>query len=448
MTNYIGEKYIELLPTNEKTIELMREVSKREQEERRAIVIGETLLKKNKFVATDKSYPYSKLVRGVITEYRDGSNEFTSRTYFNVPIPYKNINGEEFYICPINPNLAVSNKGILDINTDERIKVFHHRYKFNKMYPTIYYGGITIFIHVLKAYSILQVPKNIEHRYIVDHKDGNVENHDINNLRFLTPSANSIGQGNMNNDGKGIEIEVYDFIEKKAVRKYYSLRKFLTDMKFDAPNVDGIFNTLSKGLYKDRYVWRTDPNEKWEDVLKRCAKVWFEVYRDDELIETCYSIKEVSEKYSDRPLHFAKRSREEVLLNILKCNPNLMFKASDKYERVSSDEGYEVYNPITKDRQYGRTLRELSKTMGWTGPICGNMFKKGNTYVNANGYICAKKGDIQTPTNYAIGLNKHFYKGEEYSSVREIANMNDLDRRFVPNNPDYKLVKYPIETLQ
>lgn len=439
--NNINKQYFDLLPMKERTQEALERYEHELKVDAEAIVLGEVILTNNKFIPTNKSRRYARLVRGIKASHKDRTGKHIVRPYFNVPIKYKVINGKQYYISPHNPNLGISDKDAIDINTDEIIKNFVYYKDNTSRYTIMSIMNKQYFIHVLKAYAMLQVPKDLKYRNMIDHKDRNGNNNSISNLRFVTPSQNSIGQGNMNNNVEEVKIEVYDLKKKEIVHTFYSLRSFMVTMETHLYNEKSLDKKLAVGPFKGRYIWRNNSTEDWESILKRCSRHWVEVYQDGELLETIYGLREFHAKYCTNK----KVTMTDCMINARLINRHLTFKHSDPYIAPLNNEEFEVYNPITKDSQHDKTLRALAKKMGWNGSACINMVKNGNDYVNGNGYICAKKGTIdynRKDYKYTLKLDKHCYDGVVYDSLRQIAKELGIDRTRIHLSPRYELKKY------
>ena len=372
------------------------------------------------------------------------------KMYFKELVKYDTELGDDYYVSPMNINLAFNNHNCINVNEGLIHHINTNAKPWGYVQVSVYGHSYTLFI--LKGYALLKAPKNIKHEFVIDHIDRNKRNDDISNLRFVTQSGNTLGPNNKNNDGKGFKVEVLNLETNERIT-YHSLRKF---MKAHVAILDSsyIYTPLKHGPYQGKYIWVM--NDEFELTLKetmdRYCYALYDVYKDDVLIETLYNKHDVINKYIDVvTFSISKIGYSRVVDKLSKLNKEFTFSFRNGSEvkklggRNLSNKSFEAYNPLTKEKIVSETLRGLSKELKEHGTNAINQIRKGPYYVHSNGYIIREVGSYENKVeDYSPKLNIYrlYEYGkliEETSSIRMLCDITGIDRNEITYKIDNRL---------
>lgn len=174
------------------------------------------------------------------------------------------LNEPGFYTCEEFKEIIVSKLGVFK-NKETGIPI---ELKYSKsFYPTLTYPGQgTVLVHRILAFMFIEKPIDFEGtEYVVNHKDGNKSNFDLDNLEWVTSSDNAFHAYREGLRKDNTPILVKDLRSEK-IKRFYSLQEYARCFGVNGFNVHWNLLPRNRGKVSFNYFIVIREGDVWPDV--------------------------------------------------------------------------------------------------------------------------------------------------------------------------------------
>ena len=160
--------------------------------------------------------------------------------------------------------------------------------------------------HRILAYMYDKLNDFNDHTKVIDHIDNNKLNNHISNIRVISQKEN-VAKRDINGHARAVKIDVYNWHTGELYKTFNSLKECSEDIGVAIPNICSHLNKRSpQRLGKYTVSHQGEPiyipctsrkprtkKVKTDELDPRC-KYKYDIYKNEELVNTCYSLLSVA----------------------------------------------------------------------------------------------------------------------------------------------------------